>query len=129
MPCNFINKIPYSKIQSLSDSLLVTGFPYDIRKNTDDNINHFRNFCKRAQAVRRPGSAALDLCYVAIGRFEGFWEMKLFPWDVAAGALLVREAGGKVTDFKGNSFDIYGKEVLASNGFVHKAMVEVLASK
>ncbi|HUU49542.1 MAG TPA: inositol monophosphatase family protein [Nitrospinota bacterium] len=122
-------KISVSKIQSLSDSLLVTGFPYDIRKNTDDNINHFRNFCKRAQAVRRPGSAALDLCYVAIGRFEGFWEMKLFPWDVAAGALLVREAGGKVTDFKGNSFDIYGKEVLASNGFVHKAMVEVLASK
>ena len=77
--------------------------------------------------MRRPGSAALDLSCVAAGRFDGFWEMKLFPWDMAAGALLVTEAGGRVTDFRGNPFDVYGKEILASNGLIHEEMEEVLA--
>jgi myo-inositol-1(or 4)-monophosphatase len=120
-------KISVSTIGDISNALLTTGFPYDIRRDAVDNINYFSNFCKKAQAVRRPGSAALDLCYVAVGRFDGFWEMKLFPWDVSAGALLVVEAGGKVTNFKGNSFDIYGREVLASNGLIHESMVDILA--
>lgn len=120
-------RISVSKHKDISQCLVATGFPYDIRQDTNSNINYFRNFSKRAQAVRRPGSAALDLSCVAAGRFDGFWEMKLFPWDMAAGALLVTEAGGRVTDFKGNPFDVYGKEVLASNGLIHGAMEEVLA--
>jgi myo-inositol-1(or 4)-monophosphatase len=125
----FLNgkRIHVSEVKDLSEALLTTGFPYDIRQDTVDNINYFSNFCRKAQAVRRPGSAALDLCYVASGRFDGFWEMKLFPWDVSAGALLVEEAGGKVTDFNGNTFDIYAREVLASNGLIHQDMIDVLA--
>jgi len=89
-------------------------------------LNHFTNFYKRAQAIRRAGSAALDLCYLAMGRFDGFWELKLSPWDTAAGSLLVTEAGGKVTDFSGGPFDIRLKEILASNGKIHQQMMSVL---
>jgi myo-inositol-1(or 4)-monophosphatase len=77
-------------------------------------------------AVRRPGSAAIDLCYLAAGRFEGFWELKLHAWDVAAGSLIITEAGGKVTDFKGQSFSIYSEEMLASNGLIHEEMLQVI---
>ena len=80
----------------------------------------------KARAIRRDGSAALDLCYVAAGRFDGFWELKLYAWDVAAGKLLIEEAGGRVTDFRGGSLDIYGKEILATNGRIHGEMIKVL---
>jgi myo-inositol-1(or 4)-monophosphatase len=113
----------------LTDSLLATGFPYDIRSSSDNNLDHFARFALRAQGVRRDGSAALDLCYVAAGRFDGFWEMKLAPWDVAAGALMVTEAGGRISDFAGGPFHIDGRQVIASNGRIHDHMIEVLADK
>lgn len=119
-------KISVSQATELSQSLLANGFPYDIRKSKIDNLDHFANFYKKAQAVRRGGSAALDLCYLAMGRFDGFWELKLSPWDTAAGKLIVEEAGGKVTDFSGGPFNIYLKEILASNGKIHQQMMEIL---
>jgi myo-inositol-1(or 4)-monophosphatase len=119
-------KISVSQTAELSQSLLATGFPYDIRKSRIDNLDHFANFYKKAQAVRRGGSAALDLCYLATGRFDGFWELKLHPWDMAAGKLMVEEAGGKVTDFLGGSFNIHLKEILASNRKIHQQMIDVL---
>lgn len=125
----FLNgdKISVSKSKLLKESLVATGFAYDVHDSDVDNINHFTNFIKRAQAVRRPGSAALDLCYVAAGRFDGFWELKLYPWDVAAGVLLVQEAGGKITNLEGESYSIYSKNVLANNGRIHREMVSTLA--
>lgn len=120
-------KITASKISTLDKSLLATGFPYDLRASADNNLDNFSKFLVKAQAIRRAGSAALDLCYIACGRFDGYWEMKLHPWDVAAGALIVAEAGGVVTDFKGNAFSITGKECLASNGLIHAEMAAVLS--
>jgi myo-inositol-1(or 4)-monophosphatase len=111
----------------LIDSLLSTGFPYNIKTSTLTNLDHWANFAMNAQALRRDGAAALDLCYVACGRFDGFWELNLSPWDTAAGALIVEEAGGRVTDFKGNKFSNYERQVLASNGLIHDRMIEVLA--
>lgn len=119
-------KITVSGTDSLGESLLATGFPYDVRTSRANNLDHFGNFAVRAQAIRRAGSAALDLCYVACGRFDGFWEMKLRPWDVAAGALMVREAGGTVTDFTGGEFSLDTDECLATNGLIYSDMVEVL---
>jgi myo-inositol-1(or 4)-monophosphatase len=119
--------IRVSTTASLSHSLLATGFPYDVRESKNNNLDHFSNFAVRAQAVRRGGSAALDLCQVACGRLDGFWELKLGPWDTAAGALVVKEAGGKVTDFSGNGFDIFKKEITASNGRIHREMLRTLA--
>jgi myo-inositol-1(or 4)-monophosphatase len=118
--------IRVSEVGDLGQSLLASGFPYDIRTSPVNNIGHWGRFLVRAQAVRRCGSAALDLCYVACGRFDGFWELKLKPWDVAAGALIAAEAGGKVTDFKGGEFRTDLAETLASNGLIHGAMIEVL---
>lgn len=118
--------IRVSKTPTLNEALLVTGFAYDIRVNPENNLDHFGRFALRAQGVRRTGAAALDLCYVACGRFDGFWELMLQPWDMAAGALIVREAGGRVTDIAGTGFSIYGKELLASNGLIHDQMVAVL---
>ncbi len=118
--------IAVSSIDDLKKSLLVTGFAYDVTQTHNNNLDHFCNFVKRSQAVRRMGSAALDLCYTAMGRFEGFWELNLKPWDQAAGHLLVQEAGGKGTRFDGDSFTIEDKEVLATNGRVHQAMIDVL---
>ena len=115
-----------SSESDLSRSLLATGFPYDIRETRINNFDHFHNFAIRAQAVRRAGSAALDLCYVAAGRFDGFWEMKLAPWDLAAGSLMVSEAGGTVTDFLGKHPGLNGKHVLATNGRIHRAMLKVV---
>jgi myo-inositol-1(or 4)-monophosphatase len=119
-------KIRVSSTPKLSECLLATGFPYDIRETEADNFDHFRNFALRAHAVRRAGSAALDLCCVAAGRFDGFWEMRLGPWDMAAGSLIVREAGGKVTDFLGNPLGLDGRHLLASNGKIHREMMKVL---
>ena len=110
----------------LKQSLLVTGFPYDVATSSMNNIDHFVSFLHEAQAVRRDGSAALNLSYVAAGRFEGFWELKLSPWDTAAGVLILTEAGGVVTDFAGRPFSIYGGQIVASNGRVHEAMLRVL---
>jgi len=119
-------KLAVSKTKELRRSLLATGFPYDIRTSPYNNLDHFCNFAVSAQAVRRAGAAALDLAYTAAGRFDGFWELKLNPWDVAAGILLVEEAGGKVTDFQNRAYDIYRGEILASNGKIHLEMVKVL---
>jgi myo-inositol-1(or 4)-monophosphatase len=119
--------IRVSAIGDLMQSLLSTGFPYDIKTSTFTNLDHWANFAMNAQALRRDGAAALDLCYVACGRFDGFWELNLSPWDTAAGALIVTEAGGRVTDFAGNKFSNYEPQVLASNGLIHDRMIEVLA--
>jgi myo-inositol-1(or 4)-monophosphatase len=119
--------IRVSTTAPLKQGLLATGFPYDISSENFTNLEHFRNFYLHAQAVRRAGSAALDLCYVACGRFDGFWELKLAPWDTAAGTLLVAEAGGRVTHFDGSPFDIRRSGCLASNGRIHDEMMGVLA--
>lgn len=124
----FLNdtKIRVSTTQVLDQALLVTGFAYDIRETPNNNLDHFARFALRAQGLRRTGTAALDLCYVAAGRFDGFWELKLNPWDMAAGAVILREAGGTVTDFSGTSFSIFGQQLVASNGTLHQAMLSVL---
>lgn len=117
--------IRVSTTNDLNDALLCTGFPYDVRDRGDFG-RHFVNFINHAQAVRRDGSAALDLAYVAAGRFDGFWEEGLRPWDVAAGVLIIEEAGGRVSHYDNRDFDIYTPPLLASNGLVHEAMIEVL---
>jgi len=119
-------RIQVSRSSVLDESLLVTGFPYDIRSAPENNIAHWNDFLMKARAVRRDGSAALDLCYVAAGRLDGFWEIKLKPWDIAAGLLMVSEAGGKTGDFHGNRIGIFAGEVLADNGHIHNEMIEVL---
>ena len=118
--------IHVSNTMVLDGSLLVTGFAYDIRETPRNNLDHFSNFALKAQGLRRTGSAALDLCYVAAGRFDGFWEVRLNPWDMAAGSVIVREAGGQLTDFSGKDLSIYGQELVASNGQIHDAMLAVL---
>ncbi len=118
--------ISVSTISELKDSLLVTGFTPEVVRSEDDNMGHFRNFMKASQAVRRPGSAAIDICYTAMGRFEGFWEYQLHAWDVAAGSLIMTEAGGQVTKFDGTDWSIYDRQILTSNGLVHQEMVEIL---
>jgi len=107
----------------LSRALLATGFAYDVHKSRENNLDHFATFVKQVRGLRRDGSAALDLCYVAAGRFDGFWELKLHPWDVAAGNLIVEEAGGRTSDLEGNPPSGDGRETLASNGHLHEAMV------
>ncbi|BFU92158.1 MAG: Inositol-1-monophosphatase [Nitrospira sp.] len=121
--------IHVSSTMTLDGSLLVTGFAYDIRETPRNNLDHFSNFALKAQGLRRTGSAALDLCYVAAGRFDGFWEVRLNPWDMAAGSVIVREAGGRLTDFSGKDLSIYGQELVASNGQIHDAMLAVLNQK
>jgi myo-inositol-1(or 4)-monophosphatase len=118
--------ITVSSTQELNNSLLCTGFPYDVRENMESNIRLFRSFLMHAQAVRRDGSAALDLCYTAAGRFDGFWEQNLHPWDVAAGSLILSEAGGKLSRYKGEPFSVYMPEIIASNGLLHKQMLAIV---
>jgi len=124
----FLNgeRIYVSHTDSLIRSLLATGFPYDRKISPRNNLDFFNDLLMASQEVRRDGSAALDLCYVACGRFDGFWELKLKPWDVAAGSLIVREAGGFVSDFSGNAFSIHGDEIVASNDRIHGRLVEIL---
>ena len=124
----YMNKQPIhvSRIKNLSASLLSTGFPYELNEHFYKNIELFRAFFEKSQDIRRAGSAAIDLCYVACGRFDGFWEFDLNPWDVAAGALIVTEAGGKLSDFLGGNFSIYEKQVLATNSLIEKEMLEIL---
>lgn len=115
-----------STAQTLIRSLLATGFPYDRATSEKNNLNYFHALLMASQEVRRCGSAALDLCSVAAGRLDGYWELKLHPWDVAAGTLIVREAGGMVSDLSGTRFSIHDREILASNGRIHAMMIEVL---
>ena len=106
----------------LIKSLLSTGFPYDRKESEKNNLDYFHDLLMASQEVRRDGSAALDLCSVAAGRFDGFWELKLKPWDVAAGTLIVREAGGIVSDLAGKPVRLDAGEILASNGRIHRQM-------
>jgi myo-inositol-1(or 4)-monophosphatase len=115
-----------STTEALDRSLLVTGFPYDIRTNHDNNLQEYATFAVRSRAVRRLGSALLDLAYVAAGRLDGFWELSLSPWDVVAGGILVEEAGGRLTDLTGGPVDIDRPRVVASNGRIHGEMLAVL---
>ncbi len=116
-----------SQQTELGDALVATGFAYDVRRSLEDNLDHFAAVVKRARAIRRDGSAALDLCYVAAGRFDGYWELKLYPWDVAAGLLIVDEAGGRTSDFHGGPALRSGRQVVASNARIHDALIEILA--
>ena len=120
-------RISVSTVTDLNRAMLCTGFPYNVRERPNFERD-FANFTMEAQAVRRDGSAAIDLAYVACGRFDGFWEDGLNAWDVAAGVLLIEEAGGRVTDFTGGALNIYTPKVLASNGLVHNAMMRVLGT-
>lgn len=123
--CNDVS-LCVSRVGSLGASLLATGFPYDIRTSAQTNLDNFCAFALRSHGVRRSGSAALDFSHVAAGRLDGFWELKLNPWDCAAGYLIVREAGGRVTNFRGQPGSIYDREVIASNGLIHEEILTVL---
>ena len=122
-------QLQVSATEGLSRSLLVTGFPYDVRNPPHTNLEYFIRFTKRARAVRRVGSAAMDLAYVAAGRFDGYWELTLHPWDLAAGVLMVREAGGRVSNTRGEAPDIYKGEVVASNGKIHEEMLGLFGAE
>jgi myo-inositol-1(or 4)-monophosphatase len=119
-------KLNVSSNDDLSQSVLVTGFPYDVADNPDFALERFNAFLKNSRAVRRLGSAAIDMCYVAEGVFDGFWEVSLNPWDVCAAKLIVEEAGGLVTDFSGKKSDIFMKQFLATNVKVHQKMIDIL---
>lgn len=122
------NMIRISKSHELATSILVTGFPYNVNENPCRCIDIFVDVIKQGIPVRRLGSAALDLAYVAAGRFDGFWEIMLNPWDVAAGAILVEEAGGKVTQFNRDRFNINDETILATNGIIHEELSELLST-
>jgi myo-inositol-1(or 4)-monophosphatase len=120
-------RLHVSEVDRIAGSLLTTGFSYNFRQNVEVAIGQFRDFMLESQAIRRGGSAALDLCYVAMGRCDGFWELDLHAWDTAAGRVIAEEAGAVVTDFKGNPFSIYGREIVASNGQIHGEMLRILS--
>lgn len=119
--------VKVSKVEALDHAMVATGFAYNVHEEERyTNIDHFGNFVKRAQAVRRPGSAAIDLAWISCGRIDGFWELYLKPWDMAAGVVIIREAGGRVTDFVGGKYTLAGSQILASNGSIHDEMISVL---
>jgi myo-inositol-1(or 4)-monophosphatase len=119
-------RLAVSSTTTLDESLLTTGFPYNIRETRDTNLSEYAAFAVRCRGVRRLGSAVLDLAWVAAGRLDGFWELRLGPWDVAAGRLFVEEAGGRVTNLVGGALDLEAPAVVASNGRIHEAMLAVL---
>ncbi|MHB1545856.1 MAG: inositol monophosphatase family protein [bacterium] len=119
-------KINVSKTTVFERSLLSTGFPYDKKINPDNNFDHFRDISVDVRGIRRLGSAVLDICYVAAGFLDGYWELNLNPWDMASGSLIIKEAGGAVTDFCKGPLDIYKKRILASNGLIHDRMSQIL---
>jgi myo-inositol-1(or 4)-monophosphatase len=118
--------IHVSATPKLAEALLVTGFDYDIHTATDNNLKEFCAFAVRARGMRRTGTAAIDLCYIACGRLDGFWELQLNPWDTAAGKVIVEAAGGKITNYAGEPYSIYGKSILATNTLIHSEMLSVL---
>jgi myo-inositol-1(or 4)-monophosphatase len=118
-------RLAVSKTRDLTRSLLATGFPYDIRESKENNLNYFTIMAQEVQAIRRAGAAALDIAYVAAGRFDGFWELKLKPWDMAAGCLMVEEAGGKITDIFANPWNLLSPHIIVSNGLIHEQMLAV----
>jgi myo-inositol-1(or 4)-monophosphatase len=124
----FLNgrQISVSATDKLRRALLSTGFAYEINGSNDNNLDYFREFVFTGQAIRRDGSAAIDMCYVACGRFDGFWELSLKPWDTAAGLLILAEAGGIVTRLDGSPYNIHQPDILASNGLIHEQMLAVL---
>lgn len=124
----FLNNRPLkvSGTMVLVDSLLATGFPYTIHESPEPVMARLAKMIVLAQGVRRPGSAAIDLCYVAEGRFDGFWEEGLKPWDTAAGMIIVKEAGGKLSTYEGDPYTPYHKSIVASNPHIHQVMVETL---
>lgn len=118
-------RIHVSGKTKVEHSLLATGFPYQKRKM---NLPYFSTMLDKCLAIRRLGAASLDICYVAAGRFDGYWELDIKPWDIAAGALIVEEAGGRVTDTNGNQIDLFGKDILATNGKIHPEMVKIFST-
>jgi myo-inositol-1(or 4)-monophosphatase len=125
----FLNGEPIhvSKQKNLQSGLYVTGFPYNVDENPENVIEQFAGFLRKGLLVRRLGSAALDLAYVACGRFDGFWEIGLSPWDSAAGQLLVREAGGRVTHYDGTDYNVYRKSIVATNNLLHEAILNIIS--
>ena len=125
-----LNGLPIhvSDRRALVDGLLCTGFPYTIRDDRGAQVAVFEAFLTRARAVRRLGSAAIDLCYVAAGRFDGFWEQQLHAWDMAAGVLIIEEAGGRVTRYDASPIDLFRGQIVASNGHVHDEMLHVIGT-
>jgi len=119
-------QIQVSSTPNLRESFLVTGFPYSVSENTSTFVDNFHRFLKLGLPIRRLGSAALDLAYVSAGRFDGFWEIGLSPWDVAAGVLLIEEAGGKITQYSGDNYVITDKSIVATNSLIHNEIIEVL---
>ncbi len=119
-------KINVSGVTRLQDSLVATGFPYDIHKDPEPVVSAFSAVLNKAQDIRRAGSAALDLAYLACGRLDGFWEIKLKPWDTAAGQLLVEEAGGKITTLNGDQYNPFVPEILATNGIIHGELIDTI---
>jgi len=119
-------KIDVSKTNKISDSFLATGFSYSKGKKLDEAINKYHVLKQESTAVRRNGAAAIDLAYTAAGMFDGYWEKDISPWDMAAGVLIVKEAGGTITNFGGKHYTVYDKEVIASNGLIHNYIVNVL---
>ncbi len=128
----FLNEQPIhvSQTQRLSQALLATGFPYDLADTDNNNISHFQRILPHCHGVRRPGAAALDLTYLACGRLDAFWELRLSPWDIAAGALIIEEAGGRVTDLDGNPLDLSQRrlDLIGSNGngLLHEELTALL---
>jgi len=118
--------IRVSQVRTLERALAATGFPYDFRERPEESLPFFEALMHETQAVRRDGSAALNLCYLACGRFDAFWETKLHAWDTSAAWLVIEEAGGRVTDFVGGAFDPFGMECAASNGLLHDELLGVL---
>jgi myo-inositol-1(or 4)-monophosphatase len=121
-------RLSVSATETLGDALLVTGFPYSVQTEGEEILGLFGKFITSSRAVRRLGSAALDVCYVAAGRMDGFWEQGLGPWDVAAAALMVEEAGGRISDLEGHPFRVRTGRLLASNGRIHQEMLDTMAT-
>lgn len=126
----FLNDVPISvsKRKKMKESIIATGFPYIKNRKEDSNIPEFSALLMKSRGLRRMGSAALDLCYVACGRFDGYWEQHLKIWDISAGGLIVREAGGKVTNFNNTHWDHQSDNIIASNGLIHSELQEVIRS-
>ena len=127
--CLNSKKIHVSKVKTIEKALLATGFSYNVAKARKNNLGLFARMVKTAQAVRRPGSAAIDLCWLADGRIDGFWEFYLHPWDTAAAVLIVTEAGGKISRLNDRAYSIFDKDILASNGLIHTPLRKLLTGK